>query len=390
MLLPRRDYSMGDAAQLAETEGLATTILPVLIPAVIGWFRQLRYEEQISDSVRLLLADDEIRTVLLLLSYRVTLSIQQLWLIQPELEPDEMMQQSLADVQSWLKGDASEMSTSAAESTEAVFDRLTAEQLQSIINGWWYVSSLRSWHELGGAAVLERSDSSMSISVPFLEQLFGMLYVLRNEQNSDAFVDALYKLFAQPDTNQPDRPLYEAIVDSHFKEFAARLYYSQLAPNSDQQSELLELGCGSGLLAVLEPRFTTSFTLFGIDLVPDMLAWASQRGYETQVSSVESLPYADGRFPVVLCSFVLHYLDHEQQRKALFEAGRVLAQGGTFLFDVYHIMEPEKASITLLLQQLGFAHIAWYTEMVERSEVQQVGGARPPIVLHYCVAKKLS
>jgi ubiquinone/menaquinone biosynthesis C-methylase UbiE len=72
----------------------------------------------------------------------------------------------------------------------------------------------------------------------------------------------------------------------------------------------------------------------GIDAAPEMIAEAKRKAaragatIEYQVTVVESVPYADDSFDVVLCSLVLHQLPHALQRQGLAEIRRVLRPGG--------------------------------------------------------------
>jgi methionine biosynthesis protein MetW len=86
-----------------------------------------------------------------------------------------------------------------------------------------------------------------------------------------------------------------------------------------QGSEVLEVGCGTGLL--LERMQAFSRRAEGVDLSPGMLARARERGLTVVEGSATELPFADDSFDVV-CSFKVlsHVRDIE---RALAEMVRV-------------------------------------------------------------------
>lgn len=83
--------------------------------------------------------------------------------------------------------------------------------------------------------------------------------------------------------------------------------------------DILEVGCGTGLLLEQMARFGRKVE--GVDLSPGMLARARERGLEVVEGSVTSLPFEDESFDVV-CSFKV--LSHVQDiERALREMLRV-------------------------------------------------------------------
>lgn len=85
---------------------------------------------------------------------------------------------------------------------------------------------------------------------------------------------------------------------------------------------VLELGCGTGrLLAQVDAPVR-----IGLDLSPDMLRRARQRGLAVVLADAHALPFADGSFDAVLAGKgMFRYLDYE---RAFAECARVLAPGG--------------------------------------------------------------
>ncbi len=104
-----------------------------------------------------------------------------------------------------------------------------------------------------------------------------------------------------------------------------------------RQQEVLEIGCGGGLLC--EELARRGAIAIGVDPSEAALSVARthvQReglGQSTffRQGFAESLPYADGSFSVIIC---LDVLEHVRDLKAtLKEIARVLAPGGIFIFD---------------------------------------------------------
>jgi len=97
-------------------------------------------------------------------------------------------------------------------------------------------------------------------------------------------------------------------------------------------SEVLEVGCGTGLL--LERMATFCSLARGVDLSPGMLEHARERGLSVDEGSATDLPYADESFDVV-CSFkvLAHVRDIE---RALVEMTRVTRPGGTLVLEFYN------------------------------------------------------
>ncbi|MDO8324463.1 MAG: class I SAM-dependent methyltransferase [Phenylobacterium sp.] len=98
---------------------------------------------------------------------------------------------------------------------------------------------------------------------------------------------------------------------------------------------VLELGIGMGLnLAFYNPAAVT--TVVGVDPSPELLALAEAAprapGLSVEVAegTAEALPFEDGSFDTVVCTFTLCSV--HTPAAALAEARRVLKPGGEFLF----------------------------------------------------------
>jgi SAM-dependent methyltransferase len=100
---------------------------------------------------------------------------------------------------------------------------------------------------------------------------------------------------------------------------------------------ILDIGCGAGVDAIIAARLAgPSGSVTGIDLVPEMLARASENarlaGVDNltfQESSAEQLPFPDNSFDLVISNGAFNLV--VDKVKALSEVFRVLKPGGRFL-----------------------------------------------------------
>ncbi len=96
--------------------------------------------------------------------------------------------------------------------------------------------------------------------------------------------------------------------------------------------DILEAGCGTGLLLGRTLRFAKSAT--GVDLSGGMLAKAQERGLSVTQGSITQLPYADESFDLVFSMKVLAHI--EDIEGALQEMARVTRPGGYVLAEFYN------------------------------------------------------
>ena len=129
-------------------------------------------------------------------------------------------------------------------------------------------------------------------------------------------------------------PLYDVAVALTMQESRLR---SRLVDQLDLAPGLsvLEVGCGTGSLAIRVCRTEPRARVFGID--PDAQALriagrkASAAGTRIRfdLGEAERLRYPAESFDRVVFSLVLHHLDRAGKREALAEAWRVLRPGGS-------------------------------------------------------------
>lgn len=113
--------------------------------------------------------------------------------------------------------------------------------------------------------------------------------------------------------------------------FKSRLL-SQAAPGSGDR--VLDLGCGTGTLALMVKRRQPDAQVVGLDADPEILQRARakaeqaalpidfQRGFSTE------LPYEDESFDAVLSTLFFHHLDRAAKEATAQEIARVLKPGG--------------------------------------------------------------
>lgn len=111
--------------------------------------------------------------------------------------------------------------------------------------------------------------------------------------------------------------------------------YEKLIAQADigDSQRVLEIGCGTGNLAIRVKHAHPAAQLVGCD--PDPLALRRAQRKSLQLTDIrfercyaQQLPYPDGEFDRVLSSMMLHHLDDAAKTAAAAEAFRVLRPGG--------------------------------------------------------------
>lgn len=109
---------------------------------------------------------------------------------------------------------------------------------------------------------------------------------------------------------------------------ASQVYQDVVAAHLTPAARVLDLGCGRG--GVMERLHPRAGFVAGLD--PDAASLREHRAPALALTCglAEALPYADGSFDLVCCSWVLEHLP--DPARALAEIARVLAPGGHFIF----------------------------------------------------------
>ena len=129
-------------------------------------------------------------------------------------------------------------------------------------------------------------------------------------------------------------PLYDPLVSFLGFDGARRELISQM--NIKPGQYILDIGCGTGTLAVLLKRQYADVEVVGLDPDPKALRRANTKvrraGVSVQLDQgfADELPYEQASFDRVLSSFMFHHLEGEDREKTLKEVRRVLKPGGSF------------------------------------------------------------
>ena len=97
---------------------------------------------------------------------------------------------------------------------------------------------------------------------------------------------------------------------------------------------VLDLGAGTGTLAIMAKRREPNSEVVGLDADPDILRLARRKAAEAQIdvrfdeAMAGELPYEDRSFDRVLSTLFFHHLTSADKRATLTEIVRVLRPGG--------------------------------------------------------------
>ncbi|MFW0790251.1 class I SAM-dependent methyltransferase [Gordonia sp. CPCC 205333] len=123
-------------------------------------------------------------------------------------------------------------------------------------------------------------------------------------------------------------PLYDAMT----RLYGARWAHRRLVRRADLSSGLrvLEIGCGTGNLAVAAKRSQPGIALTALDPDPLALQRAHRKSVEIDFERgySQELRFADGVFDRALSAFMVHHLDDESTKNTVAELFRVIRPGG--------------------------------------------------------------
>lgn len=132
-------------------------------------------------------------------------------------------------------------------------------------------------------------------------------------------------------------PLYDPLVALTCRDAVVKRRLVEVADLRPGQ-RVLDLGCGTGTLALRVKEACPGAEVTGFDADPRMLraaaAKAKRRGLPVSLDRgfAQSLPYPNGAFDRVVSSLFFHHLSPEAKAAALREAHRVLSPGGELHF----------------------------------------------------------
>ncbi|MBW2244449.1 MAG: methyltransferase domain-containing protein [Deltaproteobacteria bacterium] len=176
----------------------------------------------------------------------------------------------------------------------------------------------------------------------------------------------------------PDRRFFDLWSLSYDAPLVQRLTYR---PEQDAvlralppgKPRVLDVGCGTGLLAERIYRRASGDRVVGCDFSPGMLRRAAQRrsGPEWVRADAQSLPFADGSFEAVVSTQALHWVP--DQRAALAEFLRVLVPGGRLLVSLINPPLEVMSRITRVGSRILGEPLYWPTRERMRRQVEAVG-----------------
>ena len=128
-------------------------------------------------------------------------------------------------------------------------------------------------------------------------------------------------------------PLFDGVVRTTMREQRfKRMLLDQAGLQPGQR--VLDLGCGTGTLALMASERAPDLDLVGLDADPEILATARRKaasaGAEIRFDQGLSteLPYEDASFDRVLSTLFFHHLKPSDKRRTADEVARVLKPGG--------------------------------------------------------------
>lgn len=173
-------------------------------------------------------------------------------------------------------------------------------------------------------------------------------------------------------------PFYDPLVKLMGADDAKRALLDQAALQPTHR--ILDIGCGTGTLAVLIKRLYGNAEVVGLDPDPKALERARHKAAAAALpvrldqGFANELPYPDASFDRVFSSFMFHHLGKGQREKTSREVRRVLAPGGSFhlldfvcpaeasagwwdrlVFSSSHFKDNSDSRILAVLSQGGFA-----------------------------------
>jgi 2-polyprenyl-6-hydroxyphenyl methylase/3-demethylubiquinone-9 3-methyltransferase len=133
----------------------------------------------------------------------------------------------------------------------------------------------------------------------------------------------------------------------------AKKLFEQLIKNDYEKINVLEVGCGGGILS--EEIARMGFITSGIDPSESSLNVAKKHSKENnlkikyEIGTGENLPFQNDTFDVVLCCDVLEHV-HDLP-KVIFEISRVLKNRGILIYDTFNRTYFSKISAIKILQE---------------------------------------
>jgi ubiquinone/menaquinone biosynthesis C-methylase UbiE len=174
-------------------------------------------------------------------------------------------------------------------------------------------------------------------------------------------------------------PIYDAVNALTMRQGLWRPRLVERALGSAGSMRILDLGCGTGAMALAIARASPSVKVICVDGDPDVLERAHEKAraegitLELHQALADRLPVPDASVDCVVSTLVFHHLAPSVKRAALAEARRVLVPGGRLLIcDIGRASDPIMRAAFFAVQLLdGFANTS-----------EHARGELPAIVSH--------
>ena len=159
-------------------------------------------------------------------------------------------------------------------------------------------------------------------------------------------------------------PIYDAVNAVAMRQGRWRPRLVERALVSGAAARILDLGCGTGEMAIAIARVDREVTLIGVDGDPEVLgraaAKARAQGVELDLHEAlaDRIPLPDASVDCVVSTLLFHHLSPSTKRAALAEVHRVLVPGGRLLIcDLGRAGAPAMRAALFAVQLLdGFAN----------------------------------
>lgn len=180
-----------------------------------------------------------------------------------------------------------------------------------------------------------------------------------------------------------EKRVWEKLAKSYDKqsrvyENAYKLSIEKVKKILEPQQNVLEIGCGTGIITLEIADLVKKIT--AIDISLNMIDVAKGKAEKTNVTNIEfkvadgyELPYKDEEFDVILLFNVLYII--KEPEKQLKEAYRLLKKGGYLVTatDCYGEPVPLKIKIKLILQNiLNKTGILPYLKNYKKDELRRL------------------
>lgn len=141
---------------------------------------------------------------------------------------------------------------------------------------------------------------------------------------------------------------YDPLLRWTLRESAFKRHLAKQA-RVEKGHRVLDLGCGTGTLAILIKSHHPAAEVLGLDADPKVLAVARAKAVRARLDvrfdqgMAFELPYPDASFDRVISSLLFHHLTRENKKQTLREVFRVLRLGGEL-----HVADWGKAQNSLM------------------------------------------